>query len=109
MYGLDTACLKNHKESITSALTKIINTSVNQNTFPSALKSAIVTPVYKSGDKQEVSNQPISILPTFSEVIEKVVEEQLIAHLDSRAFLHPMQCGFRKKYSTETAAATSLK
>ena len=65
--------------------------------------------MYKSGDKQEVSNyRPVSILPAISKVIEKVEAEQLIAHLDSKAFLHPMQFGFRKKHSTEIACCYFL-
>lgn len=86
-YGLDTAFLKYHKESITSPLTKIINKSINKSTFPSVLKPAIVTPVYKSDDKQKVSNyRPSSILPDISKVTEKDVAEHLIAHLDSKTF-----------------------
>lgn len=109
IYGLDTAFLKTHKESLTVPLTKVLNKSINESIFPSALKLAIVTPVYKSGDKQEVNNyRPISILPVISKVIEKLVVEQLIAHLDSKAFLHPMQFGFRKKHSTETACCYFL-
>ena len=77
--------------------------------FPSNLKPAIVTPVHKSGNTQVVSNyRPISILPAISKVIEKVVAEQLIAHLDSKSLLHPMQFGFRKKHSTETACCYFL-
>lgn len=39
-----------------------------------------------------------------SKVAEKWVAEQIITFLDNSAFsLHPMQFGFRKKYSTEMA------
>jgi len=72
-------------------------------------KYAIVTPVHKSGDTQVVSNyRPISILPAVSKVIERVVAEQLIAHLNSKSLLYPMQFGFRKKHSTETACCYFL-
>lgn len=109
IYGCDTAFLKQHKTSIMIPLVMIINKSFNENIFPSVFKPAIVTPVHKSGDTQEVSNyRPISILPAASKVIEKVVAEQLIAHLDSKSFFHPMQFGFRKKHSTETACCYFL-
>lgn len=36
--------------------------------------------------------------------MEKLVAEQISCHLNDSSFtLHPMQFGFRKKYSTETA------
>jgi len=90
-------------------LAMIINKSFNEDIFLSVLKYAIVTPVHKSGDTQVVSNyRPISILPAVSKVIEKVVAEQLIAHLKSRSFLRPMQFGFRIKHSTETACCYFL-
>ena len=109
VHGLDTAFLKQHRDFITSPLTILINKSINESIFPSSLKFAIVTPVHKSGDPQEVSNyQPISILPAISKVMEKIVSEQLITHLEYKALLHPMQFGFRKKHSTETACCYFL-
>ena len=107
IHGLGTAFLK-HKESIILPLVIIINKSIDENVFPSELKPAIV-PVHKSGDTQVVSNyRPISILPAISKVMEKVVAEQIIAHLDSKSLLHPMQFGLRKNYSTETACCYFL-
>ena len=70
---------------------------------------AIVTPIFKSGDRREVSNyRPVSILPATSKVIEKVVAEQLTAHLNNNNLLHPMQFGFRANHSTETACCYFL-
>lgn len=77
----------------------IIDRSFEESTFPSTLKSSVVTPIYKSGDKQAISKyRPISILPVFSKVVEKVVAEQL-KHLESEG----LQFSFRTNHSTETA------
>lgn len=109
IHCLDTAFLKLHKEPVISSLTTIINKSINEGIFPSTFKTAIVTPVHKSGDAQEVSNyRPISILPAASKALEKAVAEQLIAHLESKALLHPLQFGFKKKHSTDTACCYFL-
>uniref|UniRef100_A0A3Q3EA14 Reverse transcriptase domain-containing protein n=1 Tax=Labrus bergylta TaxID=56723 RepID=A0A3Q3EA14_9LABR len=90
-------------------VTQMINRSLDESVFPSTLKTAIVTPVHKSGDRQEVSNyRPISILPAISKVIEKVLAEQLVAHLNIENLLHPMQFGFRANHSTETACCYFL-
>lgn len=48
--------------------------------------------------------RPISIIPTGSKVIEKYISEQIIQHLDSlNCASCPLQFGFRKNHSTETA------
>lgn len=68
-------------------------------------KSAIVTPIFKSGDHHSTCNyRPISILPIMSKVAEKCVAEQITHYLNNSSFtLHPMQFGFRSNHSTETS------
>lgn len=85
-------------------LIKVITQFVNESIFPTALKTAVVKPIHKSGDKLQVSNyQPISIHPTISKVFKEVVAAQLVKHLGYNAALHPLQLNFRKRYSTVTA------
>ena len=85
------------------------NRSLDECIFPSSLKTAIVTPVFKSGDHHETCNyRPISILPVTSKIIEKVVAEQLTSHLNKEGLLHPRQYGFRAHHSTETACCFFL-
>ncbi len=62
-------------------------------------------PIFKAGDRTLPSNyRPISILPITSKIAERVVCDQLVSHLnESEVNLHPMQFGFRKNHSTETA------
>lgn len=109
IYGLDTSFLKQQKEILSDPLTKMINQSISEGIFPAALKSAIVTPIFKSGHKQDMNNyRPISILPAVSKVLEKTVAEQLTTHFESQALLNPMQFGFRRKYSTDFACCYLL-
>ena len=57
-----------------------------------------------SGALTDASNyRPISILPVMSKVLEKVIANQLMIHLENNQFYHPKQFGFRKKFSTEMA------
>jgi hypothetical protein len=47
-----------------------------------------VKPLYKKGDKVEISNyRPISLLPTFSKIIEKVIYKRLYSHLNRNNIL----------------------
>lgn len=60
-----------------------------------------ITPVFKSGDKNNLSNyRPISILPTLSKVLERVVYNKLTSYLDKLNIIVPSQYGFRKKNTT---------
>ena len=46
--------------------------------FPDGLKYAVFKPILKNGDKSDVSNyRPISLLPAFSKVFEKVIYVRL--------------------------------
>ena len=108
--GTDGITLRFLKDSLTvtiSYLTTIINTSIVTGKFPSAWKQATVIPIYKSGDRNSVSNyRPISLLPVLSKVLEKIVANQLSAFLESKHLLSNSQHGFRPKLSTETALTT---
>ncbi len=85
-------------------LTQIINTSIVTGVFPKVWKHAIVTPLHKNGDINEASNyRPISLLPIFSKILEKIVANQLSTFLESKNLLSNNQHGFRPKLSTETA------
>jgi hypothetical protein len=42
--------------------------------FPNRMKYSIITPLHKKGDKNNIANfRPISLLPFFSKIIEKVI------------------------------------
>ena len=49
------------------------------------------------------TNQPISILPVLSKVLEKHVHESLSMFLHQHELLHKTQSGFRAQHSCETA------
>ena len=54
--------------------------------FPHQLSIARVKYLFKSGDTKLAKNyRTISILPSFSEVLEKVAGSQLIYHLETNA------------------------
>lgn len=78
--------------------------SIQTKIFPECWKAAIIKLVYKSGDKDSTSNyRPSAVLPVVSKVLEKIVAEQLVEHLESNQLLYRQRFRFRDKYSTETA------
>jgi fructose-1,6-bisphosphatase/inositol monophosphatase family enzyme len=68
------------------------------------MKYAVVTPLFKKGDKHEISiYRPISILSSFSNILEKVMCNQLQKHLNENCILAEEQFGFRSDSSTDKA------
>ncbi len=89
------------------ALRIITNQSLITGIFPSTLKVAIVIPIYKgnNSDPNDFGNyRPISLLPTISKIIEKVVHTQLYKYMDKNNLFINSQYGFRKNHATEYAA-----
>jgi hypothetical protein len=58
-----------------------------------------VKSIYKSGDKSSPSNyRPISLLPVFSKIYEKVIHQRLIDHLNNNAILNEHSMVFEAKF-----------
>lgn len=86
---------------IVAPLTMLCNRSLLHGEFPSAWKFSNVIPLFKNGDRQDKTNyRPVSLLPSLSKVMEKVVFAQLYQFLLDINFLNPLQSGFRPRDST---------
>lgn len=96
--------LKTAKQILSPIISHLINLCFEQGTFPTALKQAVITPVYKSGSRADSSNyRPISVLPSLSKVVERVINQRMINYLTKNNILSPSQFGFRQGKSTEDA------
>ena len=70
--------------------------------FPDELKIAKVTPIFKTGEYTSLSNyRPISFLPCFSKILEKIMYNRLYQHLQNNNILYDKQFGFQKANSTD--------
>ena len=88
--------VKKIAKHIIRPLTHLYNQSFLTGIIPNDLKIAIVTPVFKANNKEEFSNyRPISILPCFSKILEKLMYERLLNYLVKENILFPSQYGFR--------------
>ena len=78
---------------------------LNTGIFPDEFKIAKVIPLFKKDDPKLLKNyRPISLLPTISKVIEKIIFTQLSAYFNENKLIFDNQYGFRPKHSTEYAA-----
>jgi hypothetical protein len=102
--GLSSKTIKSVYPLICHPLTHIVNLLISQGVVPSELKKAIIHPIFKKDDPRKLTNyRPISILPLFSKVIEKVMYKRIYHFLTQRNLLYDYQFGFRQKYNTNLA------
>ena len=88
------AIIKRSINSISSPLTHIVNLSIIHGIVPNELKFARVVPIFKSGDKALFSNdRPISVLPCFSKILERIIYNRIINYLNDFNVLCDNQYG----------------
>ena len=79
----------------------MFNLSILNGVVPSQLKIAKVIPIYKTGQKTNIDNyRPISLLSSFSKILEKIVASRLTIFLNNSNLLSKWQFGFRADHST---------
>lgn len=89
---------------IAKPLCALVNCSFRTGIFPDPLKIAKVCPVFKNGSENNFSDyRPISVLPSFSKIFEKVAFNRLEKFVTSCCILSNCQYGFRQKHSTYMA------
>ena len=95
--------LKECADELAPALTHVFIASLQQREVPQDWRRAIVTPLFKKGDRSTPSNyRPVSLTSISCKVLEHIVHHHIITHLDSRGILNETQHGFRKNRSCET-------
>ena len=84
----------------------LFNKSFETGKVPDLAKLAKVVPIYKSKEKAIFSNyRPISLLPTFSQILKKIMHKRLYNFFVTNNLLMESQYGFRSSHSTAHAIA----
>ena len=109
-FSIPIILLKIPKRYISYPLAKLINQSFVKGTVPSKLKVAKVIPLFKQGDSEIASNyRPISLLPIFSKLYEKVMHKRLYSFGTSYNIMHPLQFGFQENHPADHALISITK
>ena len=96
-------------EGISEPLTYICNLSFQTGKFPNNMKIAKVVPLYKTGDRHHFTNyRPVSLLPQFSKILEKLFNNRLDKFINKHKLLSDSQYGFRANSSTSLALTESI-
>ena len=107
--SLQPSIIKLITDIIAGPLTHVLNLCFEQSTFPDELKTANVVPIHKGGDASLFQNyRPISILPVFSKIFERLLYNRLYGFFLEQGVITNSQFGFRKNYSTEMALAYTI-
>ena len=92
--------IKSTADLLVKPFTKMINKSIKECFFPTRAKIATVLPLFKSLERVLKKNyRPVSVLSTFSKVLERVIKSQMVPYTDS--FLSKFVSAYRKNYSAQ--------
>ena len=107
--GIMSKAIKCISDHLAAPLTRLTNLSFSQGVFPNELKIALVSPLYKAKDPMIFSNyRPISLLPLFSKILEKLMYNRLLSFLNKCNVINKNQFGFRNNHSTYMALLIML-
>ena len=77
------------------ALKYLFEMSLGNGIFSDKLKISRLIPLFKAGDPVNISNyRPISVLPCFSKMLEKIMYSRLYKYLTIEKILYQKQLGF---------------
>ena len=95
--------LKEAKLELVTPLTLLFNESLQSGTMPHEWKLANVTPIFKKGSKSLPCNyRPISLTSVICKILETLIRDKLVSHLEDKNLLKNTQHGFRNKRSCLT-------
>lgn len=102
--GIPSFILKDCAYIFVEPLHHIFNLIRKTNTYPDIWKKAIICPIFKSGESDDVQNyRPISLLCNFSKVLESILYKHIFSSV--RHLISPLQHGFMPERSTITNLA----
>lgn len=105
--GISPKFVKMAKTIVAPYLTKLFNKCINEETFPDQFKIASVTPIPKKTSLKTINDfRPISLLPMFSKIFEKILVQRMTKFLNKNDVLTSSQFGFRTSSSTELAVTS---
>ena len=101
--------IKKSASIIAPVLVETFNHCMKLGIFPESLKIGKITPIFKKGNPQLLDNyRPVSIIPIFAKIFEKVIYSRLYSFLTAMNVIYDKQFGFRKNHSTTHAINYSI-
>ena len=96
--GIDSKVIKCTHLYLLKPLVYIFNLIFKTGVVPSHFKTSVVTPILKSGIRNEITNyRPISLISNFGKILEKALKTRLLNFLNAHDILSYKQFGFIDK------------
>lgn len=103
-YGMSNNFINKIFIYIVIPFTECLNNCLKVGIYPTSFKISKVIPIYKKGDRLlPDSYRPISIISTFSKVMEVIMKTQLTNYFITNNLFSDRQYGFRQSKSTTDA------
>jgi len=101
--------LKECSEQLCVPLSILFNKSFNSSALPNSWKEAIVTPIFKKGDRTVASNyRPISLTSPVIKMMESIIRDKIMKHMVTNNLFTPYQHGFTAGRSCVTQLLAAL-
>ena len=95
--GLGPQLLQELVEVIIQPLTSIMRLSLEEGRVPTDWRTANVTPIFKKGVKSTPGNyRPVSLTTVCCRLMETLIKEEVVAHLDRHGLIQKSQHGFMR-------------
>nr|CAH8855160.1 unnamed protein product [Trichobilharzia regenti] len=95
--------LKQCSESLCQPLSDLFQHSLDVGKLPCEWKRAILSPIFKGGDRQNATSyRPVALLPVISKILESLIDDHMRKYFDGTNLLHEAQHGFRRGRSCVT-------
>lgn len=105
--GISPSVLKFCAVALTKPLFQLFTLSIRSACIPNQWKSHLIVPIFKSGNKSDVSNyRPISLLCSISKVLERVIFNKVVEFLSPKISVN--QYGFLKGRSSVHKLLSSI-
>ena len=102
-------CLRESAQELCIPLSILFNKSLECSTLPSCWKRALITPVFKKGDRSHASNyRPISLTSPICKIMESIIKDNILEHLQANNIIPPQQHGFTSGRSCSTQLLLSM-
>jgi len=98
----DARILKSNIDMLAPFLTELFNQSLSAGVVPTAFKAAYVTLLLKKSDLDPANVQsyrPIANLSVLSKLLERLVAQQFLDHLNASKLLPDLQSAYRAHHS----------
>ena len=94
--GISNRILRELANQIAPILKNVYDKSINESKLPYQWKEAHVVAIYKKGRKKSANNyRPVSLTAICCKLLEKIIRNKMVKHLEDQGLINKDQHGFR--------------